>query len=203
MFYVTCRSHHLSYKSLKSYLAGIQFKAIMIGTPTKMCDMCQLYYLLRGIRRTQGQSRRRLPRIPITTTDLETLHLFISTLTIPLQDRKLYWAVVTLAFFGLLRSSEYTAPSINLLTTDVMFSPTFSYTTVSIKSSKTDPFRVGSIVRVVGSTNNMLCPVAAMQNFLDSSTHSGFLFTFQDGSYLTRSRLASLLTGSMLWQPSY
>ena len=60
---------------------------------------------------------------------------------------------------------------------------------VSIKQSKTDPFRQG-IQLLIGKTGTKLCPVAAMLDFLQvRGTSEGFLFRFEDGSCLTRQRL--------------
>ena len=59
-----------------------------------------------------------------------------------------------------------------------------SHEAITIKSSKTDPFRVGCIVRV-GATCNPVCPVSVLRHFI---YHSRFLM----GSYSTRARLASL-----------
>ena len=64
---------------------------------------------------------------------------------------------------------------------------------VFIKASKTDPFRVGCRL-VIGSTPNLLCPRAAMMAFVGHrGLHFGPLFTYKDGSYLTRSRFAAFL----------
>ena len=54
LFYVTSLSSSLSYKSIKVYLAGLQFNSISLGHPVSISNMSQLFYLLRGIRRVQG-----------------------------------------------------------------------------------------------------------------------------------------------------
>ena len=67
---------------------------------------------------------------------------------------------------------------------------------VSLKCSKTDPFRAGVAI-FVGRTDNLLCPVAAVFAYLAIHPQQpGPLFMFKDGSYLTRERLvARLRTG--------
>ena len=117
------------------------------------------------------------------------------------HNKRLLWSAVTLSFFGLLRSSEITSSWVNRfisrhtsLVADVTFAPGMSYVSVNVKSSKADPFRVGCIVRI-GATSNQVCPVSALHHFLNASPNrQGPLFTFSDGSYLTRSRLTSLLS---------
>ena len=64
---------------------------------------------------------------------------------------------------------------------------------VHIKSSKTDPFRVGCVI-YVGRGNSIICPVAALGNFLALRGPSpGPLFCFANGRPLTRQRLSSMV----------
>ena len=59
---------------------------------------------------------------------------------------------------------------------------------VTIKQSKTDPFRKG-VDLFVGKTNTDLCPVKALLKYLVvRGTQEGPLFSFQDGRLLTRQR---------------
>ena len=59
---------------------------------------------------------------------------------------------------------------------------------VHLKASKTDPFRKGVDI-VVGRTYNKICPVAAVLGYLVIRGNSpGFLFKYQDGRLLTKSR---------------
>lgn len=106
------------------------------------------------------------------------------------------WAACTLDFFGFLRIGEMTVPnkssydtnvhlSINDVTFDHESSPSAMF--ITIKASKTDPFRTG-ITLALGRTNHPLCPVAAMPAYLQiRGTKSGPLFQFSDGEPLTRS----------------
>ena len=201
MFYVTSLASRLSYKSIKVYLSGIQFHALTLGHQFSMPTMHQLYYLLRGIRRTQGNSHSRARRLPITIPNLYQLQRFIKNMTSSTHDKRLFWSAVTLGFFGLLRSSEFTATHVTsfmaahtLLRSDIHFAPGMSYVAITIKSSKTDPFRVGCIVRV-GATCNPVCPVSALHHFIHHSRFQGGpLYTLSDGSYLTRARIGGAST---------
>ena len=108
------------------------------------------------------------------------------------------WEAATTAFFGFLRSSEYVSPS---LTT---FDPTSTlcYEDVSfdrgniiihLKSSKTDPFRIGCNVCLAHSRSSV-CPVTNLNKYLPyHQTKTGPLFHYQNGSYLTRRKWNSLL----------
>lgn len=64
---------------------------------------------------------------------------------------------------------------------------------VTLKQSKTDPFRKG-INLFLGRTGLDLCPVKALLNYLVvRGTRVGPLFQFQDGRFLTRLRLVEEL----------
>ena len=57
---------------------------------------------------------------------------------------------------------------------------------VTIKASKTDPFRQGVTVHI-GSTGDELCPVVAVLGYMAMRGSSpGPLFRWEDGRYLTR-----------------
>ena len=64
---------------------------------------------------------------------------------------------------------------------------------VTIKQSKTDPFRQGTVI-YLGCTGNILCPVAAVLAYLvRRGPQQGPLFLFSDGTPLSRQRLVAKL----------
>ena len=119
---------------------------------------------------------------------------------------KLLWAACCLAFFGFMRAGELTAPStssydpsVHLCLGDIAIDNPRAPTRiqVSIKQSKTDPFRNG-VQLFVGKTGTKLCPVAATLDFLRMrGSTAGFLFRFEDGSFLTRPRLMSAVRAAL------
>ena len=100
-------------------------------------------------------------------------------------------AAVLVAFFALLRSSEYTCPNTNnydpettLRFQDVYFQKDFQFAQIMIPKSKTDPFRVGCQIKV-WATGGELCPVNALRRFVKNHPFGlGPLFTFRDGTFL-------------------
>ena len=116
------------------------------------------------------------------------------------------WAACCLGFFGFLRSGELTAPE------DGKFDPSqhLSYAdiaiddnlnprrlSVTIKQSKTDPFRQGVTI-FLGRTDTQLCPVAALLAYLAvRGPGEGPLFRFEDGRALTRTRLVTEVRRSL------
>ena len=159
---------------------------------------------LRGIRRVQGATRRRPARPAISIPQLNIIINHLRLYTSDRRDGLMLQSAVSLAFYGLLHSAEYTSPSASsysanstLLFSDVSINRVSKVATIFIKSSKTDPFRIGCAVRV-GSTGLLSCPVMALYNFI--SVHpsmAGPLFTFQDGTYLTRAYVSRLIGDSL------
>ena len=102
-----------------------------------------------------------------------------------------------LCFFGFLRAGEMTVPgdseydpqahlSLGDIALDDNRRP--SLVRVTIKQSKTDPFRKGIDI-FVGRTGTDLCPVAALLGYLETrGSAPGPLFVFADGRLLTRQR---------------
>ena len=90
-------------------------------------------------------------------------------------------------------------PSTTLLGSDI----TITRTTISLtlKSSKTDPFRKGCTI-YIGSTDTSTCPISALRKYTNVTKTAPCepLFQFRDGSYLTRTaliaRLRALLTAA-------
>ena len=114
-------------------------------------------------------------------------------------------AAILTAFFGLLRVSEYTCPEnkihfdteTHLTQQDVSINLTNKVTKIRIKSSKTDPFRIGMVVRI-GPTQNALCPVSAMIKYVHTQhRRCGPFFQYQNGVGLTRQHIVMILRHSL------
>ena len=188
--FVVSVANRLGYKSIKIYLAGIQFFSIMYGYNVALSSFPRLFYLLRGIRRAQGSLFSRPRRLPITFGQLQLIHhrLRFQRYT-PFQQLMLRTAS-SLAFFGLLRCSEYTSSSrgsfdasSTLLVRNVSFNSNFSLMKIVIKASKTDPFRVGCTIRIA-AINTPVCPVFLMQEYLRGHpTGSGPCFCGEQVSF--------------------
>ena len=172
-----------------------------------MVQMPQLDYVLRGIKCQEtergGNSRERLPITPHILRRLWEVWAPDSHL----RDTKLVWAAATLCFFAFLRAGELTTPTtttydpnVHLCLADIAVDDPLSPSLlqVGIKQSKTDPFRKG--VRLsIGRTGTKLCPVAALLDFIASrGTVPGPLFTFQDGSFLSRPKFVELVRDALV-----
>ena len=188
----------LSHGTIKSYLAAIRYEQIHLGLgDPKIYQMPQLEYLFKGIKRSTPLSTR--ARLPITPQMLRDMKKVWQRAPIG-HHEKLMWAAACLCFFGFLRSGEVVMlsereydPDVHLCYQDIKVdshqSPT--YLQVTLKASKTDPFRQGVTV-YVGATQSNIFPVAAVLSFMVTrGDTSGPLFREEDGKYLTRANFVA------------
>ena len=196
-------SYRVGVKTIKVYLCGVQHWSLMLGFNTLLSSMLRLPYVLRGIRRHQGSTHTRPPRLPITLPHLRCILAYLRV-TLPPFDCTMFTAAVLTAFFGLLRVSEYTSPTrytfdpnIQLTLNDVHINWVRRLAFLRIKASKTDPFRLGVTLRL-GATRNDLCPVHALLRYIViRSLRCGPLFMFADNTFLTRADITTLLHRSL------
>ena len=105
-------SDQVSFATIKLYLAGIRFAHIenSLAEPFADAPPPLLHLLLRGIKRANGLSSR--CRLPITMSAMRQLKgVLADDPQFTSQDKLMLWSAFTLAFFGFLRSSEFTSPS--------------------------------------------------------------------------------------------
>ena len=124
------------------------------------------------------------------------------------HDAFMLWGAAALCFFGFLRSGEITLLSetsfdpgahlcFNDVSVDSMEDPTIL--SVRIKASKTDPFRVGSVICVGRVRNSKLCPVAAVLRYMiHRGASSGPFFRFEGGKPLTRTRFVTEVKSALV-----
>ena len=107
----------------------------------------------------------------------------------------MFWAACALAYFGFLRSAEFTCPSlksfdpkVHLTVQDISVNSSDAPTClqVFIKASKTDPFRQGCHV-YIGLGSSSLCAVQALLDYLSRRGNGpGPLFLLDNGQPLSR-----------------
>jgi len=114
----------------------------------------------------------------------------------------MFWAACNLAYFGFLRSAEFTvpnmasySPAIHLGLADIAFASHYSPSClcIRIKELKTDPFCKGCFV-YIGKGYFPLCVIQSLLAYLSvMGDPSGPLFLFRDGWPLSRAILSSWL----------
>ena len=199
IYYFTHLANRLIlHSTMKVYLSAIAYHSQLLGFPLDLDHMHQLHYLLMGIRRVQGSRLTKPQRLPISLHHLSALHTFLANRFIP-HDARMLWAACTAAFFGLLRSSEYTSPSSDtqlpstLLRSHLTFAADYSHATLHLPFSKTDQFGRGASVQLF-TLQSYLCPVSALAHYIAARRQtSGPLFIFCDGTFLTRNDIYNIL----------
>lgn len=186
----------LKQQSIKSYLAALRHLQVSAGLPAPDRSECpRLPYTLRGIQRSQSLAKSQ--RLPITASVMRHLLSSWSVAGGDQYEARLLWAASCLAFFGFLRSGEFTLASqsaipaimANDVAVDSREHP--SVVSVHLRRAKTDPFGRG-VSLFLGRTGVDLCPVAALLNYLvRRPTGEGPLFVHADGSPLLKQQFIS------------
>lgn len=189
-------SQTIKAESIKVYLAGVRSLHLEHGLANPLSNCLRLERVLRGIKRTQGGATRQ--RLPVT---LEILERFLLRLNLNKYEDALFWAACCTAFYGFLRSGEITTSSnkfdtrVHLALSDIKVDSKYNPNVmmVTIKCSKTDPFRKGHVLRI-GVAKSQVCAVKAVVHYLHKrGGRNGPLFMHQNGLPLTRATLTTWL----------
>ena len=186
----------LAHGTIKSYLSAVRYLQISYGFPSPFeVPMPRLELILRGIKSTQAKQGR-IPKrkLPITPIMLQHMRAMWSRIGTDYEETML-WAAAVTCFFGFMRAGEVLLnakdkfdPSYNLSFADVASDSRSkpSFIQLTLKGSKTDPFRKGVNI-IIGRTGDRLCPVEALFKFLMlRGNKDGPLFLREDGSPLTK-----------------
>ena len=198
-FVAFLKEEGLRHQTAKSYLSAVRHLQISQGYgDPKMSSMPRLELVVRGMKCLQASLPTR-PRLPITPDILQKIRAKWDGSQE--WDHIMLWAAMCLCFFGFLRSGEAVAPdtgfdpSQHLSYQDIAVDNTLhpNYVQVTIKQSKTDPFRVGVNI-IIGRTGGELCPVAALLAYMVlRGPANGPFFRFQRGDPLTRAKFVGKL----------
>jgi hypothetical protein len=198
--YFICHCVHnlkLSHATIKLYLAGVRNMYITAGYANPLCNehgniYPRLQLLLRGVRKSCHP--KPFTRLPVTGTMLRTISRKLGKGFFGVYLDSLILAACLLAFFGFLRCGEFTSasdyfdPEVHLTLQDFKFHT--RKVLVTIKSSKTDPFRLGCVIPIF-QNNTEICPYSALLRFykIRTSISAGPLepfFLLPKGTCLSR-----------------
>ena len=207
MFVSYLAQRHLTHSSIKVYLSAVRNLLVQVGLHEEFTRQLspRLQLVLKGIKRDESKTAPLPARLPITVDIMSKIKAVL--LQCPEEyDNILLWAACCLAFFGFLRCGEFTVPTqseydpgAHLSVGDILLDSRSSPTTiqVTIKQSKTDPFRQGVQLHL-GKTGLEICPINAIVPYLAVRGASpGPLFMFEDGSFLTRPRFATMISKTL------
>ena len=109
-------------KTIKSYLCGNRYYIIRAGFNFDISNMHNLYYLIRGIKRSQGNSSHSTKMWPNQTeTPHDNVCMASTFYSHIINDKTMIWSACTLAFFGLLHVLEYTTSHIHQYNRDLQY----------------------------------------------------------------------------------
>ena len=204
IYFVSHSAKTVSYNTITLYLFVVQDLHRQYNFLLKIPKMFTLQKVLNEIKRSQIPVK--LDRYTITIQILQSIfNSYEPHLSCDLNHIML-WAAFTQAFFGFLRSREFTCNynvferATHLCLKDVTFIPNIqspNYMLVLIKQSKTDPFRNGCTLTVARSTT------MTMKDYVlqCQPPSAGPLFTFTSSKWLTPTSLTHEL-GNVLQQCS-
>ena len=203
LFATHLATSNISYTTIKVYLSAIRHMHLTVGklqTFNQHLTPC-LHQILKGIQKNQAVTSPQKVRLPITLEIMQNIKSLLSQKPSSYTNIMM-WAACCLAFFGFLRVSEFTIPSqeqydqschlsLSDISVDSRNNPRLLR--VSIKQSKTDPFRRGVDLHL-GATDETLCPVRGMLPYLAlRGGQKGPLFMLKDGRGLTRQLFSTAL----------
>ena len=197
----------ISHTTIKVYLSAIRHMHVVAGLHDVFNKQLtpRLQLVLRGIKKSQALTTLPRARLPITLQIMQSIQQILSNQPHSYRNIML-WAACCLAFFGFLRVSEFTIPSqdaydpsvhLSLQDISVDSRDNPSLLKVTIKQSKTDPFRQGVQI-YLGATNTPVCPVIGILPYLAQRGHQpGPLFLTESGQGLTRQHFCTVLNSTL------
>ena len=197
-----------TYGSVCQYVSALRTWARANDRPDPALDPSTRLPHIRYLQFCKGTKRllggKAMTRLPLASAKLRQMGRSFRLGTI-VQGPVVYdmIAALYLAFWALLRVSEYSVPhqstwfdsSIHATRGDVIFFPSIEaplYMIYTVKVSKTDQFRVGHDLVVYPSSDPSFCPVTAMQSLFiqapQPATAPLFDFTVRSTNSAGRSR---------------
>ena len=107
--FATFLAYSLQHCSIKVHLSAVRSLHVDQGFPDPLENYLWLIRVVRGIKHSQV-SLPANPRLPISSNILCIIH---SALDFNSLDDHMFWAACLLAYFGFLRSAEFTFPSLS------------------------------------------------------------------------------------------
>lgn len=182
--YVTLLARSIKFTSVKQYLNIIRILHQEWGLPNPLDNNYQLQCVLRGIRRSLGDSPSR--KAPITP---EMLKNFLSKLNLQRLDDCALWAAMLLMLYGMLRvasvlcNSHQCDHSRHLRMEDIKWHA--HGVNITIRHTKTIQFRERALeIPLPRVPNNIMCPTQALALYVKRSQGipaQGPVFLIADG----------------------
>ena len=163
---------NLKYCTIKLYLAGVKYYYVCKGYVDPTANRNRLNYVLRGIQKSQDNTKK--VRLPITFTILQEMCELLGKGVFDVRTDLMLQNVFSMAFFGFMRCAEVTVKSLKdkdfIKMSDVnVHENLYKYTV--LLTSKCDPFRRGVTIDIFN--NDKLYPVTLMQRYIELRKTNG------------------------------
>lgn len=167
--WVASLAKRVQHSTIKQYLSAVNSMHTDAGYPSATVGCIILQRVCRGAARVYGDRSSRLPRFPISYSILTRV---VSLLDLSHVPSLVFATACTVGFFGFLRSGEFTYtksrfdPAFDLTRGSVAFFPSATdplYVSLTLPSSKTDPFRHGMTIHVGRAAGSGPCAVTLLQ----------------------------------------
>ena len=188
----------------RTYLAGISYWHKINGFQDFSKSFI-IQKLIEGIKRQQERSFD--PRLPITVEQLVAIIHALDRVCASDYEATLFKAVFTLSFFGFLRIGEVAAQSPSIVSDHVLRKSDIYFQIidgvqvvfVNFRVSKNNQAGVHQSIIVSQQGDRRLCPVQALNAYLQQAPASPFLFTHFCGTPITRYQFSALLQKTIVF----
>jgi len=202
------RSRKLKGSTINSYLAGVRQLHVVKGLDPPNMRSSLVKLVLKGIENRDGIQKRngtKVGRLPMTMNMMLIFKHTITNSDIKRADKKLLWAVATVAFAGAFRSGEILSkhestfdPDFTLLSRDVSWNLEATGKTVihfCLKCPKESKTAAPTIVDLF-QNDGPLCPVKALLSWhkLRKRELDKPLFRMENGTPLTGAKMNSFMS---------
>jgi len=201
------RVRNLKGSTVNSYLAGARQLHLTLGLEPPNFRTGLVKLVIKGVKNRDGiekRSNNKTGRLPMTMNMMMVLKNLVHNSSFNAHDKKLIWAVASVAFAGAFRIGELLTkqeatfdPDFSLLTKDVTWSTDRQGKTVihiCLKCPKETKTAAPTVVDLY-QNGGPLCPVKAFFSWwkLQHRDATAPLFRFKDGNPLTGGRMNKIV----------
>ena len=202
IIYAAHLAQTVSVSTIKMHMAAIRHLHIIQGLDSPPTTSPRIHLVTNGIQRVRPRVSQ--SRLPVTPTILRRVKVVLDQDPLGFSSI-LLWAVCCTAFFGFMRSGEFTVPSSSLYNPDQHLSMkdvaidnycSPSLVAITLRVSKTSQFLPVTIF--LKGTQADLCPVKALLSYLEiRGTNPGPLFVTEDRLPLSKPTFLRMLHSTL------